>query len=203
MSNEEFMKYKTAQWNERSVSNNRVTDTTLEEALKHHSLDLANIKTVLVVGVGRGAAIKSLVERGKTVYATDISSKLVARGLEFGATKAALSTQMNTLPPVDLALAHLVLQHNVEPEVQRLINDVQLTPNGFGSYQYSTLAPDSKMTKVMIFDFNDGELNVHSIERMKKIVSRTNKQWIKNIPSTKWRNHMFSWDWNILRFKNK
>lgn len=200
----DFLKYKTKQWNERSVTLDRVTDTSLQEVLGCHSLTLNNnIKTVLVVGVGRGGAIKSLVERGKTVYATDISSKLVDLGLKCGATKAVLSPDMKTLPPVDLALCHLVLQHNMEQEVQRLINDANLNKDGFGSYQYSTLAPDSKMTDVMIYDFNDGELNVHSIQRMKNIVARTNKQWIKNIPSTKWRDKMFSWDWNILRFRNK
>jgi D-arabinose 1-dehydrogenase-like Zn-dependent alcohol dehydrogenase len=198
-----FLDYKTQQWDQRSVSLDRVTDTSLDEVLGYHSLKLSNINTVLVIGVGRGAAIKSLVERGKTVYATDISRKLVEVGMNFGATKAVLSPQMNTLPPVDLALCHLVVQHNVEPEVERLINDVNLNANGFGSYQYSTLAADSKMTPVMVYDFNDGELNVHSIERMKAIVSRTNKMWVQNIPSKKWRDKTFSWDWNILRFKNK
>ena len=199
-----FFKHKTEQWNQRSVSLDRVTDTSLEDILAHHSLELTDsIETVLVLGVGRGAAIRSLVERGKTVYSTDISGRLVKVGLEFGASKSVLSSEINSLPPVDLALCHLVLQHNIEPEVERLINDVNLTSNGIGSYQYSTLAPDSQMTKVMIYDFNEGELNVYSTERMGKIVSRTNKKLIENIPSLKWREELFSWDWNVLRFANR
>jgi hypothetical protein len=197
-----FLNHKTAQWDERAVSLDRVTDTPLSVTLHYHKLDLSNVKTVLVVGVGRGSVIKSLVQEGKTVYGTDISNNLVKLALESGARDAIISIRMKKLPPVDLALCHLVLQHNVEPEVERLINDANLNPNGLGSYQYSTLANDTTLTSMMVKEFNEGELNVYSIERMKNIVNRTNKRWIKNTPSVKWRDE-FYWDWNIVQFRNK
>lgn len=194
--------YRKDQWEERALSEREfITDTSAQEILDKHLLPEIKNQSVLLISVGRGASVKGFVDMGNTVYAVDISPTLVKEANEeFGATKAVLTEKLSTLPPVDLAIAHLVLQHNHEDEIIRLINETNLKKNGVGSFQYSSLRKNSVLTPTMIEDINSGELNVYSPERMKRMVERTDKTFLENIKGNSWDNDMFSFDWNYVRF---
>ncbi len=194
--------YRKKQWEDRATSQRDfITDTPASDILGKHKLSKPSGKDVLLISVGRGTSVKDFVSLGNTVYVVDISPTLVKEAVEYGAEKAVLTEMLSTLPPVDIAIAHLVLQHNHEDEVIRLINDTNIKDDGIGSFQYCSLRKDSVLTQTMITDINSGELNFIGRDRMENIVSRTNKTLIENIQGPSWDTDMFSFDWNFLRFK--
>lgn len=198
-----FYEFKSKQWDDRVRTGLYVTDTSLSDICNYHKIDLSNISSVLVIGVGGGSAISELVQQNKIVYASDISLDALEIAKNHGAKLAIGSNDIRLLPPVDLVIAHLVLQHNIEPEVQRLINDVNLAENGYGSYQFSYLTEDCFLTIAMIRDLNNGELNFISPERASLVIERTNKLIVDMFACAEWRNATYSWNWGIVKFTNK
>jgi SAM-dependent methyltransferase len=175
----------------------------LKEVLKAHKLTKPKGQDVLIIGVGKSTAIRELVSAGNVVYAVDVSQKLLSIARTAGAKRIALSNDLSTLPRVDIAIAHLVLQHNIDDEVFRLINDVKLKDGGIGSYQYTTLTNDCVLTKNMVKNLNAGEQFFRSTDRMNSIVARTDKQEVVKVRTIRFRDETFSFDWNFIRFKNK
>ncbi len=195
--------YRAQQWEDRAKGYpDYITNTDLNSIVGAHNIAVPIKKDILVIGVGWGQAVKELVNIGNVVYVTDVSKTLIDIAKDYGAKDGVLSNDISKLPPVDLALCHLVLQHNIEEEIFRLINDVNLKETGIGSYQYSTLENDCVLTKQMIKDFNNGEQFFYSVERMDKIIAKTNKKKIASVAPVKYRT-IYSFDWNFLRFSNK
>lgn len=196
--------YRAKQWEDRANGHPEyISDTDLEGILAAHALDTPKNKDVLIIGVGWGKAIKELVAHNNRVYAVDVSERLLNAATEMGAKQVFLSSDMSKAPPVDLAIAHLVLQHNTEDEIFRLINEVNLKPNGFASYQYSSLSRGCALTNEMIKILNDGEQYFCSKDRMARIAQGTNKRIVKDDLHTKFRNEIYSFDWRFVRFRNK
>jgi hypothetical protein len=181
---------------------NYVTDISINELCSYHKITTPTSKKVLYIGVGYGNCVKELKQLGNTVYGVDISHVALDNVKPFCTTYH--TKDLNLIEPVDLALAHLVFQHNSEEEIFRIINSVNLTDDGVFSFQIATLNVDkSILSKIIMEDLNKSMLFFYSKDKIKEIISQTNKEIINDDIEPIWFDEPFNFEWNIIKVKNK
>jgi SAM-dependent methyltransferase len=178
-----------------------VTGTNFEEVMQHHHLPMPTNKLVLDIGIGTGQAIRRLKENKNRVIACDVSKVALDHSSEWW-DESCLTQDLNKLEPVDLAVCHLVMQHNHEEEVVRIINDVNLKEGGVFSFQFSCLHPEksNNLSKLIIDDINRGMLFFYSSDKMEQMVGRTNKTTYDLIGPT-WFDDPFLFEWYVMKVK--
>lgn len=192
---------KNEQWNKFYKENEFVTGTQADYILKQHNLSVPSNKLILDIGVGQGTFIMTL-NRTNTMIGVDVSSDLLSNVKSY-CKDVYLSENINKIEPVDLAICNLVLQHNHEYEVTRIINDVNLKDDGLFSFQFSSLnLQKTKLSPLIMGDINKSMLYFYSVEKMRSIVDRTNKKIIKEIGPI-WFGEPFNFDWYIFHVIKK
>lgn len=190
--------YKSDIWDKNHIINtndNFVTSTGYNSIAKQHEIPLNPINNlILEIGIGRGAAIKDLSRKNK-VIASDISKIAIAK---VSCYKACLSKDIKNLEPVDLAFSHLTFQHCAETEVLRIINDINLKDNAIFSFQFASLNLDKTVLSSLIMnDINRAMIYFYSPDKMKSLISLTNKKLVKHIGPL-WFGSPFNFEWNIF-----
>jgi SAM-dependent methyltransferase len=179
-----------------------LTGTELDEIIKYHELDLNQYKDkrILEIGVGFGFVIKDLLKYTDKIICCDIS-EIALENVKDYALEIYLTTELKKIEPVDLAFCHLVLQHCNTKEVERIINDVNLTNDGILSFQVAVIREYdlSKEVKKMI---KNGSLFIPTIEEIYEILNNTNKKIISESNRISHYN-MWNFDWVIIKVKNK
>lgn len=199
------LQYKKLAWDanhekDRSDYSSYVTDLTMQELCQYHDMAPPTGKTITYIGVGHGGFCKVLQEFGNTVYGVDISSVALLRAEPY-CKQTILSQDLSLLPPCDLAIAHLVIQHNPEAEVFRLIQDINLAPDGEFSFQFAYLTEQSKLSPLLVGDLNINMLHFYSIEKMKSIIANSNKRLVY-MSAPFWFGDPFNFEWTIMRVAN-
>lgn len=197
------------EWDERHADIgskvNYVTSTNFSSLNAYHQLDLKNVKTILDIGIGTGEAVKELKNTYPQlkIYASDVSRTALELSKEWWDISE-LSTNLKNLKAVDLAYAHLVMQHNTDEEVTRIINDVNLKDQGIFSVQFAALNPSKtiELSHLIMTDINKGMLFFRSLDRFKQLVKRTNKKLVE-IRGSKWFSSPYNFEWHVVRLMNK
>ena len=118
-----YTEIKTNKWdNNHSMvgdPHNYVTDVSINELCSYHKMAVPTNKKVLYLGVGYGNCVKELKNLNNIVYGVDISHVALNNVKSFCTTYH--TKDLNLIEPVDLAIAHLVFQHNYEEEIFRII----------------------------------------------------------------------------------
>ena len=129
-------------WEDQHTQNTRtwLTGTSLDQILKAYDLtkeSLANIKC-LEIGVGLVTVTEPLSKLVATLYCTDISDKALTKAGPY--TSGAWHTQqIDQIPPVDMAICHLVMTHCDDKECERILRSINLLPGGKIYCQFSCL----------------------------------------------------------------
>ena len=98
-------------------------------------------KTILDIGVGRGRLLEHFKGLGNRTIGCDVSEVAINLASE-NCDEVYLSENLSSIEPVDLAVCHLVMQHNHEAEVFRILNEVQLKTDGILTFQFASLVPE-------------------------------------------------------------
>jgi 2-polyprenyl-3-methyl-5-hydroxy-6-metoxy-1,4-benzoquinol methylase len=93
-------------------------------------------KQCLEIGVGQGTLTKELTNLASSLYCCDISNKSLAKIKEL-ATEIWNSKDIVDIPPVDVAISHLVFVHCDDAECIRILRSVKLSPDGRFFCQFS------------------------------------------------------------------
>jgi len=196
-----YHEIKKEQWAEYYKRTEFVTNTDVGYIMGQHQLEIPENKLVLDIGVGYGNFVKTL-SKSNTMIGVDVSLESL-ENVKSDCKSVRLSDDISKIEPVDLAVCNLVLQHNHEYEVTRIINDVNLKDDGLFSFQFATLNPEeSKLTPLIIGDINKSMLYFYSPDKMRFIVERTNKKVVKEIGPI-WFGDPFNFEWNIFHVINK
>ena len=98
--------------------------------------------SILEIGVGRGASIVNLVERGHDVTAVDIAPSALARLAALNCRRLLTAELLSVeAESVDLVLCHLVLPHCSDTAAKFLICQAArvVRPTGVATFQFSSL----------------------------------------------------------------
>ena len=188
-------------WEKQHASNIKywLTGTKLTSIQTYHRISFKEYKDrkILEIGVGLGDTLHSLREYTKNLYAADISDKALNKVSSFSSVYS--TKDLVKIPPVDLAICHLVFQHCDDQEVERIINDVQLLDTGIFSFQYAYFreANPIKFSDEFV-DINETHF-FRSQEKMRAIITRSNK---KIIGTPEIRVHP-DFNWEIIKVENK
>jgi SAM-dependent methyltransferase len=165
----------------------------------HELKDVVN-KRVLEIGIGLGYFTKELFLLNNQVYACDISQNALNRVKDF--SKTYLTQELKVVEPVDLAICHLVFQHCDDTEIERIINDVNLTQDGVFTFQFAYLRDDDPPNEIVTSFINNKSHYFRSLEKIKDIIERSNKKimYISN-PMHYYKPENFSW--YIIKVINK
>lgn len=200
----EFSDYKKSFWdgNHSRIGDpeNYVTNLGLQELCSRYKLDIPKNLDILDIGVGDGQLTKEC-SIDNRVYSVDISSIALEKVKNY-AESVYLTNFISSIPPVDLAVAHLVFQHNPENEVHRIIKSVNLKVNGIFCFQLATLNPNKpQLSPIILNDLNEGMLHFYSKQKMMGIVSKTNKRIIDIIGPIEF-DFPFNFDWYLFKVTN-
>ena len=164
--------------------------------------NLITDKTILDIGVGHGRLLEHFKSLGNRTIGCDISEVAIDR-VSKTCDETYLSKDLASIEPVDLAVCHLAIQHNHEAEVFRILNEVQLKPEGVFTFQFASLAPGkSTLSELIAQDINKSMLYFYSAEKMKSLIEESNKQLIKEA-GPHWFDEPFNFEWYIFKVKNK
>lgn len=156
---------------------NWLTGTGFDHLLKQYNItsDFLKQKKILEIGVGFGHCSREFQKHASEFYCADISQTALDRVRPFAA-QTFLSPNLNQAPPVDLAICHLVMVHCTDAEVERIINNINLTANGVLMFQVSKLASPITNTQLREQLIDNGSHFFRDENTVKDIVDRTNKQ---------------------------
>lgn len=153
-------------------------------------------KDVLEIGIGVGRAARQLVEISRNYHCCDISQVALDRVADRVANRY-LTGYLRSIPAVDVVFCYLVTVHCDDHEVLRMINDIQLAPNGRIFMQFSSPQDDDDIGQQAkdIFVTN-GSHYFRTQQQIKDLIESTNKK-IKTILPRRRVNHdnWFTHDW--------
>ena len=191
-------------WDDKHSNNDQwwLTGTLIEQLYHYHllSYDYLKNKKILEIGVGLGTCTIELNKLSETVFCSDVSEIALERVKSFS-TDQFLSKDLKEIPPVDVAICHLVFQHCTDIEVERIINEINLTDGGIFSFQFAALQ-NGVLTLQMQELVSRGELFFRDLETIKTIVERSNKE-IFYISDPKWWGGKNKHNWYIIKIRNK
>jgi hypothetical protein len=180
-----------------------LTGSSLLNIMNFHKLNEVDIKDkkILEIGVGLGNLSKELINYTDKLICCDISEKALS-SVSDKVTKKYLTTDLNKIEPVDLAICHLVFQHCIDKEVERIINDVVLSDEGTFTFQFAYIRdneqPNQKVTDLIKL----GSHHFRGLKQIEKMVDRSGKEiiWVSE-PYNFHNPENFSW--LIVKIKNK
>ena len=182
-----------------------LTGTGFDELLNRFGLERNDIvgKRVLEIGVGKATCSKGLAELASDLYCCDISETALTKVKDL-ARQTYQTADIAQVPPVDLAISHLVLVHCTDDEMLRIINGVNLADQGRFMFQVSGLTDGvlTQLAQERLVD--DGSHFFRSIDETKAIIDRSNKQFVsviktENINHAGWFHHQ----WYYVIVQNK
>ena len=180
-----------------------LTGSSLGEIKHYHNLkdyDLKN-KKILEIGVGLGNLSKELTEYTENLICCDISEEALTN-VSDKVTKKYLTTNLKEIEPVDLAICHLVFQHCVDNEIERIINDVVLNDNGIFTFQFAYLRDNEPPNSNVLGLINLGSHHFRSLEKIKSMVDKAGKEIIWMSEPYNFHNPE-NFSWLIVKIKNK
>lgn len=161
-------------------------------------------KTVLEIGVGLGRASRELAALAQRLLCADISEVALQR-LEDQVEDRYSSKDLAQAPQADLVLCHLVSVHCNDQEVQRMLNDIQLSAQGEIMMQFSGPADDGEITeKAHDMFVKNGSHYFRTQQAIKDLVESTNKKITRMLPPHRvshcgWFDH----DWHAVIMTNR
>jgi SAM-dependent methyltransferase len=183
-----------------------LTGTGFENLLTAFGLvehDIAG-KQVLEIGVGKATCSTGLARLASDLYCCDISETALSKVKDL-ARQTYLSPDIIHIPPVDLAVSHLVFVHCSDDEMLRIINGVNLAEGGRFIFQISGLKDNILTEKVQQELVNDGSHFFRGVEQTKDIIACSNKQLVSvtdpvpGNPFADWLDH----EWYYVTVQNK
>jgi len=151
-------------------------------------------KKILEIGIGTGKFLNQC-NNNFLLYASDIST-IALNKINHLVINSYLSKNIKQCPEVDLAICHLVFQHNNISEVERIINDVNLTTTGIFSFQYAECT-DFKLAKEKDPNMVLNETHFfHSYEDIENAINNSNKKLLQHHGRVKVSTGIH---WNICR----
>jgi len=198
-----FNIYKRVFWeiNHGLAKDNYVTNLSLSAFCRRYDIRSFTNLHVLDIGVGDGLFSKECANSGNTVTAVDICQAALDKVKNF-AKSSYLTAEIKNVLPADIAVAHLVFQHNPEDEVYRIIQDVKLKDTGIFCFQIAALNPNkSTLSSLVIRDLNLGMLHFYSKDKMLEIISKTNKEVTDIIGPIEF-SDPYNFDWYLFKVKS-
>lgn len=179
-----------------------LTGTKLDNLLGFHSLSEEDLKKkkVLEIGVGLGTCTQGLHKLASELFCSDISEVALNRVKSFSSNQYH-TNDIKLISAVDIAICHLVFQHCTDSEVERIINDVNLSEDGVFSFQFASIKNNIVHSNIQKL-INEGCLFFRSVETIKQIVEKTNKE-ICYISEPKWWGGKNSHEWYFIKVRNK
>lgn len=185
-------------WNiQHETGKHWIGNSPFQKVVEYHQLNLSNYKNkkILEIGVGSGDFIKNIKNFTDNTYAADISDIALEKLKNYAEIFS--TDDLIKIPEVDLAICHLVFQHCSDEEIERIINEVQLSNEGIFSFQYAYLRNNN-------FIDSKGQILNHthffrSPKKIRNIIDKSNKCIIGN--SLIYQHTEFNWE--ILKVKNK
>ena len=163
---------------------------------------LVTNKTVLDIGVGRGRLLEHFKGLGNRTIGCDISEVAINLVRE-NCDEVHLCENLSSIEPVDLAVCHLVVQHNHEAEVFRILNEVQLKAEGILTLQFASLVANKpNLSALTIEGINKSMLYFYSMAKMRSLIEQINKE-ISGEAGPWWFGEPFNFEWYTLRIKNE
>lgn len=182
-----------------------LTGSKLVEIMSYHDLfDEIIVKNnkknkILEIGVGMGNLIKELKDYYGIIFGCDISEKAL-NNVKHLANKTFLTNELNKIPPVDLAICHLVFQHCDDEMVKFIIQNVNLSNKGTFCFQFAELQGEpNKILKKNLG--GDNPMYYRSLNRIREIVNETNKKIVKISKPVKFDTENLTW--YMIRVVNK
>ena len=130
---------------------------------RYHALPVPRGKVVTNIGIGTGATEFELLALGNEVQSVDITSRaftaVAGRGVH-----CFLPAFIQLADPADLALCHLVVQHNTTLALRRLFTELPLKPGGILSIQIANCEFPTRLTPMDQAYLRDGLLHFYSPE---------------------------------------
>lgn len=173
-------------WNHQHQNRSQqwLTGTRLEQIMKFYSLttrDLTN-KKFLEIGVGLATVSKPLSTIVSKLYCADISLEALKRVQSY-ATGTWPTSEINLIPPVDIALCHLVLVHCDDAECVRILQSINLADHGRIFCQFSCLTSDDAIEqsdpKVKKMLLEDGPHFFRTEDTIQNIINQAGLQIVK------------------------
>jgi hypothetical protein len=108
-----------------------LTGTTFDMLSQQYNFTPATFhhRSCLEIGVGRGIITQHLAGLASTLYCCDISETALNQVKKW-ATLTYLSQELDQVPPVDIAVCHLVLVHCDDSECERILGSIKLAEQG-------------------------------------------------------------------------
>lgn len=182
-----------------------LTGTHFEDFLRQFALTLDDVKgkRVLEIGVGRGHCTESLGTFASELYCCDISEAGLENVKKYA--KQVFQTQdVNSIPPVDLAVSHLVFVHCTDDEMLRIINGVNLVDGGRFIFSFSSVIDGIISDRVQEILIDDGSHFFRSPDEVKDLIARSNKELVKiSEPNRILHASWFEHDWYYVTVQNK
>jgi SAM-dependent methyltransferase len=182
-----------------------LTGTDFDDLCKQFGLSTEDFqgRRILEIGVGKGTCTESFSELASELYCCDISKTGLDKVKKW-AKQVFETTDVNEIPPVDLAISHLVFVHCTDDEILRIINGVNLAPGGKFMFQVSGLIDGVLTDQAKVKLVDDGSHFFRSIEETQAIIDRSNKQFVSVIGPNKI-NHAgwFDHEWYYVTVQNK
>lgn len=159
--------------------NDWLTGTHISKLLNYYKLNIADLKdkSILEIGVGLGYCTREFKALATELYCCDISQIALDRVKQY-AKQTFISADLKKSPPVDMAIAHLVLLHCDDTEVFRIINDVNLTDDGKFYFQFSGLQNDKVLPRVKTDLIDKGTHFFRNGRQMQEIINKSNKELV-------------------------
>ena len=194
-------KSKKEQWDKNYISKSFVTNSPLEAIFRYHQLEVPTNKLILDIGVGQGDFIKNL-SQYNTMIGADVSENAL-NVVKSYCKNIYFSEKLDEIESVDLAICHLVMQHNHEYEVARIIDDVNIKDDGMFSFQFASLNVDKVYpTRLIMNEINNSMLYFYSLKKMTSIIDSTNKKIVNTIGPI-WFGDPYNFEWFIFQVVNK
>ena len=192
-------------WDTKHQASDRfwLTGSSLGGIMSFHKLteeDIRN-KKILEIGVGLGNLSKELVNYTDELICCDISENALSN-VSDKVTKKYLTTDLNKIEPVDLAICHLVFQHCTDEEIERIINDVVLTDKGTFTFQFAYLRDNEPPNQNVMNLIKLGSHHFRGLKHIQEMVDKAGKEitWVSESYDFQYPENF---SWLVVRIKNK
>lgn len=195
-------------WDRHHSASNQtwLTGSMIDAYLRFFEISREDLKDqrILEIGVGLGRASRELAKITKEFYCADISQAALDK-LDDCTSHRFLTTDLKLVPPADLVICYLVTVHCNDDEVQRILNDTQLSAKGKMLVQFSGPRDDGEISERAHTEFVDnGSHHFRTRQEIQDLVSKTNKRIDRMLPSHRVNhNGWFEHDWHPVILTNQ
>lgn len=194
-------------WDKQHTMSNQtwLTGSTLDAYQRFFQIndDLTKLR-ILEIGVGLGRASRALSQVAREFYCADISKAALDK-LADCTDHRYLTADIKSAPQADLVICHLVMVHCQDHEVVRILNDINLAPQGKIVVQFSGPSDDGQISDRARQQFvDDNSHHFRTRQQIQDLVAQTNKRIDSMLPPV--RVHHDGWfdhDWHPVVIVNK